>query len=81
MRAKLDRGELRYTWIDVNDNARASDDGGALPPKGWWPRPEFTRIDRERQLGAGKCLFGPAFPDVFRSGVSRRRACRHAAGT
>lgn len=40
---KLERGELRYTWID-NGNARASDDGGPQRPEGWWLR---ARIDRE----------------------------------
>ena len=48
VRAKLDRGELRYTWIDVNGNARASDDGGPQPPKGWW-----LRHIRPRSIASG----------------------------
>ena len=36
VRVQLDRGELRYTWIDAGNNARASDDGGPQPPQGWW---------------------------------------------
>ena len=50
VRTKLDRGELRYTWTDTDGNARASDDGGPQPPKGWWLRP-LTTIDRERREG------------------------------
>jgi hypothetical protein len=60
VRNQLDRGELRYTWTDNKGNARASDDGGELPPKGWWPRPEFTWINRERREVRGHALFGPA---------------------
>jgi hypothetical protein len=36
VRTMLDRGELRYTWVDADGNARASDDGGSQPPKGSW---------------------------------------------
>jgi hypothetical protein len=47
VRAALDGGALRYTWIDAHGDHRSSDDGGKLPPQGWWRRPEFTLIDRE----------------------------------
>jgi hypothetical protein len=64
VRAKLDRGELRYTWIDINGNARASDDGGPLPPKGWWLW-NTTTIDREQRSVRGNAQFGPTFPMFF----------------
>ena len=54
-RAKLDRGELRYTWIDINGNARASDDGGPQPPKGWW-----TIEHRPRSIASGDQVRGHA---------------------
>jgi hypothetical protein len=56
VRAKLDRGELRYTWTDSDGHSRASDDGGSQPPKGWWLRP-FTKIDRERREVWGNTMF------------------------
>src|SRR5262245_27835527 len=65
VRAQLDGEELRYTWIDINGNARASDDGGELPPKGWWRRLEITKIDRETSEVRGNALFGPTFPMYF----------------
>jgi hypothetical protein len=64
-RAQLDRGELRYTWTDIKNNARASDDGGPVPPKGWWPRPEFTTINRETSEVRGNAQFAPFFPPMF----------------
>jgi hypothetical protein len=45
VRVQLDRGELRYAWKS-NGNLRTSDDGGPLPPKGWWLS-TFTTIDHE----------------------------------
>jgi hypothetical protein len=65
VRGQLDRGELRYTWTDIDGNARASDDGGPVPPKGWWPRPEFTWINRETSEVRGHALFPPRFPPMF----------------
>jgi hypothetical protein len=65
VRAKLDRGELRYTWTDINGNERASDDGGELPPKGWWTRPEFTKIDYERHSVWGYAHIPPSFPPMY----------------
>jgi hypothetical protein len=65
VRAKLDRGELRCTWIDINGNARASDDGGPQPPKGWWTRPEFTVIDYEQSSVRGNAQIPPTFPPMF----------------
>ena len=62
VRVQLDRSELRYTWSDEGNNARASDDGGELPPKGWWPRTDdLTRIDEWSSV-RGHALFGPVFP-------------------
>jgi hypothetical protein len=65
VRAKLDRGELRYTWTDIDGNARASDDGGLLPPRGWWSRPIFTTIDRETHEVRGNAQFRPTFPPMY----------------
>jgi hypothetical protein len=65
VRAQLDREELPYTWIDINGNARASDDGGPQPPKGWWPRPEFTVIDYEQRSVRGNAQIPPTFPPMF----------------
>ena len=65
VRGKLDRGELPYTWTDVNGHRRASDDGGPQPPKGWWPRPEFTTINRETGEVRGNALVGPHFPPMY----------------
>jgi hypothetical protein len=38
VRMKLDRGELRHTWIERDGTERASDDGGPQWPEGWWLR-------------------------------------------
>jgi hypothetical protein len=65
VRGQLDRGELRYTWTDSKNNARASDDGEELPPKGWWPRPEFTKIDYERHSVWGNVQIPPTFPPMY----------------
>ena len=65
VRNQLDRGELRYTWIDSNNNARASDDGGPVPEKDWWPRPEFTWINLETSEVRGDARFAPLFPPMF----------------
>ena len=65
VRAQLDRGELRYTWTEINGNKRASDDGGPVPPKGWWLRPEFTTINRETSEVRGNPQFPPFFPPMF----------------
>jgi hypothetical protein len=62
VRNQLDRGELPYTWVDEVGTERASADGGKLPPKDWWRRPEFTWIDCERHSVRGHALFGPVFP-------------------
>jgi hypothetical protein len=62
MRAQLDRGELRYTWVDPDGNKRASDDGGSLPPKGWWLLPS-TKIDYERHSVQGR-RYPPFFPEM-----------------
>ena len=35
VRTMLARGELRYSWTDADNNARASDDGGPQPSPGW----------------------------------------------
>ena len=64
MRTKLDRGELRYTWVDANGNARASDDSGPQPPKGWWLM-VLTVIDGERRLVRGCAFLEPTFPDMY----------------
>ena len=84
VRNQLDRGELRYTWNDSAGNKRASDDGDPLPPKGWWPRPEFTKIDRETSEVVGNPQIPPRFPPMFfvrvfpavtpKSKAKRRRA-------
>jgi hypothetical protein len=60
VRAQLDRGELRYTWTDTRNTARASDDGEELPPRGWWLS-DLTRIDGWSSV-RGHALFGPRFP-------------------
>jgi hypothetical protein len=65
VRGQVDRGELRYAWTEINGNKRASDDGGPLPPRGWWTRPEFTRIDRETSEARGHPQFAPFFPPMF----------------
>jgi hypothetical protein len=69
VRGQLDRGELRYTWTEIIKgnklNKRASDDGGPVPPKGWWPRPEFTTINRETSEVRGNPQFAPFFPPMF----------------
>jgi hypothetical protein len=65
VRNQLDRGELRYTWTDINGNARASDDEGPVPPKDWWRRPEFTTINRETSEVRGHPGFPPFFPPMF----------------
>ena len=64
VRTKLDRGELRYTWVDADGNARASDDSGPQPPKGWWLM-VLTAIDRERRLVRGCAFVEPTFPDMY----------------
>ena len=79
VRAKLDRDELRYTWTEADGNVRASDDGGPRPPKGWWPRPEFTWFGEHSSCR--DMLFSGRSSRCFPLGVSRRRACRHAART
>lgn len=63
VRTKLDRGELRYTWVDADGNARASDDGGSQPPKGWWGM-ETTKFDRKRPSVRGLAFVEP-FPEMF----------------
>lgn len=65
VRVMLDRGELRYEWTNPDGTTRASDDGGPLPPKGWWPRPALTTIDRERREVWGNALLGPVFQMYF----------------
>jgi len=65
VRVQLDRGELPYTWTDSDNNARASDDGGPVPPKGWWTRPQLTAIDRETSEVRGNALVAPRFPPMF----------------
>jgi hypothetical protein len=79
VRAQLDRGELRYTWKDNNGNLRASDDGGPLPPKGWWPRPEFTVIDYEQRSVRGNAQIPPTFPPMFSVKVFPVVAVEHLA--
>ncbi len=64
VRTKLDRGELRYTWVDAYGNARASDDSGPQPPKGWWLM-VLTAIDCERRLVRGCAFVEPTFPEMF----------------
>ena len=79
VRTKLDRGELRYTWVDANGNARASDDGGSQPPKGWWGMVETTRFDRERRSVRGLAFLEPAFPEMFFVRVYPAPALEHPA--
>jgi hypothetical protein len=68
VRVQLDRGELRYTWIDAGNNTRASDDGGPQPPQGWWPRSDdLTRIDETSSVQSHAmfdAMFGPVFPKM-----------------
>jgi hypothetical protein len=64
VRTKLDRGELRYTWVDADGNARASDDGGPQPSQGWWTA-TATTIDSERRSVKGSALARPAFSEMF----------------
>jgi hypothetical protein len=64
VRTMLDCGQLRYTWDDANGNARASDDSGLQPPKGWWLM-VMTVIDRERRLVRGCAYMEPAFSDMY----------------
>jgi hypothetical protein len=78
-RAQLDRGELPYAWITIDNKARASDDGEELPPKGWWRRPEFTKIDRATSEVWGHPQVAPFFPPmffvrVFPAGVAKAKA-------
>ena len=62
--------QLRYTWVDTNDNARASDDGGSQPPKGWWDDGN-DHVRSRAAFGEGFGLPGTGLPrDVFRQGVS-----------
>ena len=77
VRAKLDRGELRYTWVDADGNARASDDGGSQPPKGWWGM-ETTKFDRERPSVRGLAIVEP-FPEMFFVRVYPAPALEHPA--
>jgi hypothetical protein len=63
VRNQLDRGELRHEWKDINNNARASDDGGELPPKGWWLS-KYTKIDYERHSVEG-LRYPPFFPPMY----------------
>ena len=78
VRVQLDRGELRYTWTDETANARASDDGGPLPPKGWWLA-NLTRSIDERSSVRGHAMFAPFFPNVLRSGVPRGHSSQSTA--
>jgi hypothetical protein len=63
VRTMLDRGELRYEWVDADGRHRASDDGGPQPPPGWWLWP-FTKIDRERREVSGNAVV-PTFFTMF----------------
>jgi len=78
VRGQLDRGELRYAWTEINGNKRASDDGGPLPARGWWPRPIFTPIDRETSEVRGNAQFAPFFPPMFFVRVYPNHASRKA---
>ena len=60
----LDRGELRYEWVDADGRHRASDDGGPQPPKGWWTA-NSTTIDRERREVLGNAVVVPTFLTMF----------------
>ena len=75
---RLDRGELRYTWVDADDNARASDDSGLQPPKGWWLM-VLTAIDCERRLVRGCAFVEPTFPDMYFVRVYPAPAVEHPA--
>ena len=79
VRTMLDCGQLRYTWVDANDNARASDDGGSQPPKGWWRMVETTKFDRERHSVKGLAFLEPAFPEMFFVRVYPAPAVEHPA--
>jgi hypothetical protein len=63
VRGLLDRRALRCTWKDADNNARASDDGGELPPKGWWLS-KYTKIDYERHSVQG-LRYPPFFPPMY----------------
>ena len=64
VRGQLDRSELRYTWTDIDNKVRASDDGGPVPPRGWWPRSDdLTQIDEWSSV-QGHAMFGPVFPKM-----------------
>ena len=78
VRTKLDRGELRYTWVDADGNARASDDGGSQPPNGWWLMVETTKFDRERRSVRGLAFVEP-FPEMFFVRVHPAPAVEHPA--
>jgi hypothetical protein len=60
VRVQLDRGELRYEWVDADRRHRASDDGDPLPPKGWWLA-TLTTIDRETSEVRGQAHLAPFF--------------------
>ena len=77
VRTKLDRGELRYTWVNADGNARASDDGGSQPPKDWWGR-VLTKFDRERRSVKG-LAFVELFPEMFFVRVYPAPAVEHPA--
>ena len=78
VRTKLDRGELRYTWVDADGNARASDDSGPQPPKDWWLM-VLTAIDCERRLVRGCAFVEPTFPDMYFVRVYPAPAVEHPA--
>jgi len=61
----LDLGQLRYAWTDPDGNRPSSDDGGPQPPKGWWPRPIWTTIDREKREVRGDARVKPHFPPMY----------------
>jgi hypothetical protein len=65
VRALLESGELPYAWKESNGKERRSDDGGELPPPGWWKRPECTLIDYERHSVHGLAHIPPFFPPMF----------------
>jgi hypothetical protein len=46
VRMKFERGELGYTWFDINGSRRSSDDSGPRLPKGSWHGSRL-RIDPE----------------------------------
>jgi hypothetical protein len=64
VRAKLDRGQLRYAWVDADGKHRSSEDSGLQPPKGWWLM-GLTAIDCERHSVRGCAFLGPTFPPMF----------------